>query len=86
MDLIDTTGQSDLTFAILRQFGESTRRASAAALEAYAQVTERLGPEFAGVPSQEVYDRVFLPWAEGGPGDARSGRVADRPSHDPGDR
>jgi class 3 adenylate cyclase len=35
-----------------------------AALEAYAQVTERMGPEFAGVPSQEVYDRVFLPWAK----------------------
>ena len=35
-----------------------------AALEAYAQVVEQLGPEFAGVPSQEIYDRVFLPWAK----------------------
>jgi adenylate cyclase len=62
--LIEATGQTDLTFGILRQFGESTRRASVAALEAYAQVTERMGPQFAGVPSQEVYDRVFLPWAK----------------------
>ena len=62
--LIDSTGQTDLTLGILRQFGESGRRASVAALEAYAQVTEQMGPEFAGVPSQEVYDRVFLPWAK----------------------
>ena len=62
--LIDATGHTDLTLGILRQFGESTRRASVAALEAYAQVTEQMGPEFAGVPSQEIYDRVFLPWAK----------------------
>jgi adenylate cyclase len=62
--LLEATGQTDLTLRILRQFGESTRRASVAALQAYAQVTERMGPEFAGVPSQEVYDRVFLPWAQ----------------------
>ena len=61
--LLDTTGETDLTLQILRQFGESTRRASVAALEAYALATERMGPEFAGVPSREVYDRVFLPWA-----------------------
>ena len=61
--LIDATDQTDLTLRILRQFGESTRRASVAALEGYAEATERMGPEFAGVPPQEVYDRVFLPWA-----------------------
>ena len=62
--LIDATGHAHLTLGILRQFGESGRRASVAALEAYAQVTEQLGPEFAGVPSQAVYDRVFVPWAK----------------------
>jgi adenylate cyclase len=62
--VIDSTGETDLTLGILRQFGESGRRASVAALEAYAQVTERMGPEFAGVPSQEIYDRVFVPWAK----------------------
>jgi class 3 adenylate cyclase len=61
--VIDATGQTDLTLGILRQFGESGRRASVAALEAYAQVTERMGPQFAGVPSQEIFDRVFVPWA-----------------------
>ena len=61
--LIDATGHADLTLGILRQFGESSRRSSVAALEAYAQVVEQLGPEFAGVPSQEIYDRVFVPWA-----------------------
>jgi adenylate cyclase len=62
--LIEATGETDLTLGILRQFGESSRRSSVAALEAYAVVTEQMGPEFAGVPSQEVYDRVFLPWAK----------------------
>ena len=62
--LLEATGQIDLTLQILRQFGKSTRRASVAALEAYAQATERMGPEFGGVPSREVYDRVFLPWAK----------------------
>jgi class 3 adenylate cyclase len=61
--LIDATGHADLTLGILRQFGESSRRSSVAALEGYAQVVEQLGPEFAGVPSQEIYDRVFVPWA-----------------------
>ena len=28
------------------------------------QVIDQMGPEFAGVPSQEIYDRVFLPWAK----------------------
>jgi adenylate cyclase len=62
--VIAKTGETDLALGILRQFGESSRRASGAALEAYADVADRLGPEFAGVPSQEVYDRVFLPWAD----------------------
>ena len=62
--LIDATGHAELTLGILRQFGESSRRSSVAALEAYAQVVEQLGPEFAGVPSQEIYERVFLPWAK----------------------
>jgi adenylate cyclase len=61
--VIDATGHADLTLGILRQFGESGRRSSVAALEAYAQVVEQLGPEFAGVPSKEIYDRVFVPWA-----------------------
>src|SRR5258705_1045863 len=61
--LIETTGHPDLTLGILRQFGESSRRSSVAALEGYAQVVEQLGPEFAGVPSREIYDRVFVPWA-----------------------
>jgi adenylate cyclase len=61
--LIDATGHPDLTLGILRQFGESSRRSSVASLEAYAQVVEQLGPEFAGVPSQEIYQRVFVPWA-----------------------
>ena len=62
-ELIEATGEIDLTLQILRQFGESTRRASVAALEGYAQYVARMGPEFEGVPSQDVYERVFLPWA-----------------------
>ena len=62
-ELINATGHADLTLGILRQFGESGRRSSVAALEAYAQVVDQLGPEFAGVPSKEIYDRVFVPWA-----------------------
>jgi adenylate cyclase len=62
--LIDATGHADLTLGILRQFGESGRRSSVAAMEGYAQVAEQLGPEFAGVPSKDIYDRVFVPWAK----------------------
>ncbi len=61
--LVESTGQTDLALQTLRQFGEATRRASVAALETYAEVVERMGPEFAGVPSRDRYERVFLPWA-----------------------
>jgi len=61
--LIDATGHANLTLGILRQFGESSRRSSVAALEGYGQVVEQLGPEFAGVPSQDIYESVFVPWA-----------------------
>ena len=62
--VVEATGQTDLALRTIRQFGEATRRASAAALETYAAVVGRMGPEFAGVPSQDIYDRVFLPWAK----------------------
>jgi adenylate cyclase len=62
--LVEATGQVDLGLRVLRQFGEATRRASAASLEVYAEFTERMGPDFAGVPSREVYEREFQPWAQ----------------------
>jgi adenylate cyclase len=61
--MMDDAGAVDLMLRVLRQFGEATRRASVAALETYAELIERLGPEFAGVPSQSVFDQYFLPWA-----------------------
>jgi adenylate cyclase len=61
--LVADTGQVDLTLRVLRQFGEETRRASVAALEIYAELIDRLGPGFAGVPTRELFDRHFLPWA-----------------------
>ena len=61
--LVADTGHVDLMLRVLRQFGEETRRASVAALETYAELIDRLGPEFAGVPSRELFDRHFLPWA-----------------------
>ncbi len=61
--LVGQTGHPDLMLRIIRQFGESTRRASVAALESYAEVIERLGPAAFGVPSPEVFDRDFRPWA-----------------------
>jgi hypothetical protein len=61
--LVVATGQTDLMLRVLRQFGEAARRASVAALETYAELIGRLGPEFAGVPSREMFDRYFLPWA-----------------------
>jgi adenylate cyclase len=62
-DIVEVSGQADLALRILRQFGEATRRASAAALEVYAEVIERVDPAFSGVPSREIYDEHFLPWA-----------------------
>ena len=62
--LIDATGHADLTLGILRQFGESSRRSSVAALEGYAQVVDAIGsPSSPGCRPQEIYDRVFVPWA-----------------------
>jgi class 3 adenylate cyclase len=61
--LVGQTRHVDLLLRIIRQFGESTRRASVAALETYAQVIERLGPEAFGVPTAEFFDRDFRPWA-----------------------
>ncbi|HET9520526.1 MAG TPA: adenylate/guanylate cyclase domain-containing protein [Candidatus Limnocylindrales bacterium] len=61
--LVEATGQIDLALRVFRQFGEATRRASEASLEIYENVIERLEPEFAGVPSEDVYNRYFLPWA-----------------------
>ena len=61
--MMESAGEVDLMLRMLRQFGEATRRASVGALETYAELIERLGPEFAGVPSRAVYDRYFLPWA-----------------------
>jgi class 3 adenylate cyclase len=61
--LVGQTRHVDLLLRIIRQFGESTRRASVAALETYAEVIERLGPEALGVPTPEVLDRDFRPWA-----------------------
>ena len=61
--MMESAGEVDLMLRMLRQFGEATRRASVGALETYGELIERLGPEFAGVPSRAVYDRYFLPWA-----------------------
>ena len=61
--MMESAGEVDLMLRMLRQFGEATRRASVGALETYAELIERLGPEFAGVPSRAVYDQYFLPWA-----------------------
>jgi adenylate cyclase len=61
--LVVATRHPDLALRVVRHYGEATRRASVAALETYAEVIERLEPDFAGVPSREVYVRHFLPWA-----------------------
>src|SRR5262245_33770157 len=61
--MLADAGQTDLVLRVLRQFGEAARRASVAALETYAELIDRLGPEFAGVPSRAVFDEHFLPWA-----------------------
>jgi class 3 adenylate cyclase len=63
VELVEAAGQTDLVLRIIRHVGEATRRASAASLEVYAEAIDRMGPELAGVPSQDVYDQVFLPWA-----------------------
>jgi adenylate cyclase len=63
LTLVAETGEVDLMLRVLRQFGEAMRRASVATLEIYAELIDRLGPEFAGVPSREMFDRHFLPWA-----------------------
>jgi adenylate cyclase len=65
VSLLRETGELDLTLGILRQQGEAARRAAVAALETYREVIERMDPDLvAGVPTREVFDRHFLPWAK----------------------
>ncbi len=61
--MVIATGQPDMVLRVVRVYGEAIRRASEAALTTYAEVVEQIGPELAGLPSPDVYERVFRPWS-----------------------
>lgn len=51
----------DLALRVLRLFGESTRRSTAAALGIYEEAASRLGPDPASIPP-DAYARLLTPW------------------------
>jgi adenylate cyclase len=63
LETIASTGQPDIAVRVVRLFAEATRLASEAALGVYADVVTALGSELAGLPPEEEYQRVFVPWA-----------------------
>ena len=50
VEQVEATGHADLALRLVRQFGEAARRASAASMEVYVDVIERLGPGFGRCP------------------------------------
>lgn len=63
LDSLLAVDQPDLVLRFVRLFGESTRRATEATLGVYGEAVTRLGAELAGLPPDEEFERVFLPWS-----------------------
>jgi hypothetical protein len=59
--MMENAGEVDLMLRMLRQFGAGDGGRPWEHRDV-RELIERLGPEFAGVPSRAVFDRYFLPW------------------------
>lgn len=60
-ELVEASGHPDLALRAVRLAGETARRSSDAALDAYGEVVEQ--DDVMSMTVGEVYDRVFQPWA-----------------------
>jgi class 3 adenylate cyclase len=63
IEMVDATRQPELAVRVVRFFAEAARKASEAALGVYGDVVTALGDELAGLPREEEYRRVFVPWS-----------------------
>ena len=61
--LLAAVDDPDLLVRVVRLQGESTRRASTAALDVYEEAARRLGPDPASI-DPEAYARLLGPWSE----------------------
>ena len=63
LSVIETIGQPDLALRAIRLFGEGARRSADGALAVYAEAVARLTGDFAGLPTDEMFESVLWPWA-----------------------
>ena len=61
LDLLAEIEDRDLALRVLRLFGETTRRSTAASLGIYEEAASRLGPDPASIPP-DAYARLLTPW------------------------
>jgi len=59
---IDETGHPDLALRAIRMLGDGARRAADGALATYREAVGRIGDDVAGLPVDEVFERVLRPW------------------------
>ena len=65
-DLLRTvveTGQPDLALRAVRLFGEGARRSADGALGIYGEAVSRSDAPLAGLPEDELFERLLQPWA-----------------------
>ena len=65
-DLLDTvvaTGAPDLALRAIRLSGEGARRSADGALGVYGEAVDRTGENVAGLPVDDVFQRLLRPWA-----------------------
>ena len=65
LDLLADIEDRDLALRVLRLFGETARRSTAAALGIYEEAASRLGPDPATIPT-DAYSNLLTPWAQFG--------------------
>jgi adenylate cyclase len=59
---IAETGYPDLALRAIRMLGDGARRAADGALATYGEAVGRIGDSVAGLPVDDVYERVLKPW------------------------
>ncbi len=59
---IEETGYPDLALRAIRMLGDGARRAADGALATYGEAVGRIGDDVAGLPVDDVYERVLKPW------------------------
>ena len=60
---IEDTGYPDLALRAIRMLGDGARRAADGALATYGEAVGRIGDSVAGLPVDDVYERVLKPWS-----------------------